>query len=162
MRAVPFQFLDKAKKEEVLPLLFSMLYGNMNPLAPSGDGYAADYALWHSQVSPALEKPPRQVVLLRREGALVGYFQYACTEEVFVMEEFQLLPAVQHTGLFGALYRWLLPQLPPARRVEAWCLPVNVHAQAVLGHLGLRPTAEGGRYLHYVGEMAGMKKLYGL
>ena len=82
--------LNKAQKEAWLPRLFDLLHENMHVIAPSGLSYADEKALWLSQVSPALEKAPRQIILCFSGEELTGFLQYYTRQELLVVEEVQL------------------------------------------------------------------------
>ena len=55
--------LNKKEKDQWLPRLFDLLYENMHRIAPSGLNRDQEREQWLSQVSPALDKEPRQVLL---------------------------------------------------------------------------------------------------
>lgn len=150
-----FIFLDKSRAAEQLSACFAILRGNMDAIAPTGDSYEEDFRVWYGNVAPALEKTPRQIVLMYAEQELVGYFQYYVVDDLFMMEEIQLLPAHQGTGLFRAFYTWLLPRLEVGIQwVEAYAHKDNLKSQAVLAHLGLKPcgAAQNGKFPHFRGD----------
>lgn len=136
--SVRFAFLDKQKKEDVLPDLFDILYSNMSVIAPTGNTYEQDIQIWHGHASPALDDERRQVVLMYSGDAVVGYFQYFVADRIFMMEELQITAEYQGTGLFRFLLTWLIKQLDKdIRFVDAYSHKNNVRAQAVLEHFGL-------------------------
>ena len=142
---IRFIYGDKTRKSHWLPAIFEILRANMNEIAPTGCSYEEDYAEWLSNVSPALEKNPRQIVLMYNGEELIGFFQYYVNEgaSLFMMEEIQLRPAYQGTGVFQAFYAWLLPQLPSElRTVEAYAHRKNVKSRRILDHLGLKLVDE--------------------
>ena len=71
-----FTHLDKSQKEYWLPILFDLLYENMQEVAPDERPREQAKQLWLNEVSPALEKDPRQVLLCFIDDTLVGYIQY--------------------------------------------------------------------------------------
>ena len=155
---IQFRFLEKERAEEFLPQLFWILYANMNEIAPSGDSYEEDFAVWKEAVLPALKKEPRKIILIydeaaplavrtaaggRRDEKLVGYFQYYVNDSVFMMEEIQLLKAYHGSGLFQELYAFLAGVVPAdTEYAEAYALKRNLKSQAVLRHLGLPIVGE--------------------
>ena len=162
---IRFIYADKARKEAFLPAVFDILYTNMSVIAPTGCTREEDYAEWHSHVSPALDKEPRQIVLMYNGDELIGYFQYYVntSASLFMMEEIQILRAYHGTGVFQAFYAWLLPRLPrETQRVEAYAHKQNKKSQAVLRHLGLSPVGEGvdGRTDHFRGDFGVLAKRY--
>lgn len=84
---ISFAYLDKIQKEQWLPLLFDLLYENMSVIAPSDEPYEKQKAQWLSNVSPALDKAPRQIVLCFAESELVGYVQYYTRNDLLMIEE---------------------------------------------------------------------------
>ena len=150
-----FAYANKMQLESVLPILFEILHANMNQIAPTGNTYEDDYKVWASNICPAMEKPQRQIVLMYSEGTIIGYFQYSIHSEIFMMEEIQINKAYHGTGIFSALYRWLICQLPDnLKTVEAYANKQNFKSQGVLAHLGLMATGESnnGKSYHYKGE----------
>ena len=85
-------FLDKSQKDRVLPALFALFYENMQPIVSFGRSYAAEEALWLQEVSPALDKAPRQIVLCWDGDRIAGYVQYYVREHMLMVEELQLKP----------------------------------------------------------------------
>ena len=53
--------LAKSLKDSVLPHLFEILHSNMSKIAPTGNSYEEDYAIWSSCIITAMEKEPRPV-----------------------------------------------------------------------------------------------------
>ena len=85
-----FCFLNKSEKDHYLPQLFDLLYENMKVIAPSGLSYEQEKTEWLENVSPALEKAPRQIVLCFVAGELAGYMQYYIRDTLLMVEEIQL------------------------------------------------------------------------
>ena len=84
------------------------------------------------------------VVTEEETAEIVGFFMYACNGENFLMEEIQLIPRVQGTGVFRAIYAEVLPHLPDTVvRVEAYAHKNNLHSQGILSHLGLSMLRDG-------------------
>ena len=152
---ISFALADKENLAPLLPQLFSILHGNMSAIAPTGCPYEEDFALWRGWIAPALAEPERQLVLMGRDGALAGYFQYSVRGGTLLMEEIQIAPEHQGTGLFRALYQWLERALPcQPETVEAYAHKDNLKSQAILERLGLKRAGEnpGGTSWHYRGS----------
>lgn len=150
-----FQYADKNHLEKVLPKAFGLLYHNMNALLPTGNPYEADYREWVSHVSPAMQKPQRQIVFMYYDGDLAGYFQYYINGNLLMMEEIQIKAVYHGTGLFRTFYQWLIRELPDGiAYVEAFAHPQNHKSQEILKHLGLAETgiASNGNALHFRGK----------
>lgn len=59
-----FKFLEKSNVGEFLPVLFDILYENMEKMAPFGKSYEDAKTEWLVQVTPAMKKDRRQIVLM--------------------------------------------------------------------------------------------------
>ena len=137
------EFLRKDEADSVLPKLFAILHANMSRIAPTGNSYDEDLSFWISCVAPALEKEPRQIVLLKDEEMIAGYFQYYVNDGVFMMEEIQFRDEYKGSGLFAELFTWLTGIIPKETKfVEAYAHKNNEKSIAVLSHLGLEIIGE--------------------
>ena len=166
MTAPTFRFLEKPPAPEILDEIFDILATNMRVIAPTGLTYEEDKVQWMACVPPALVQEARQMVLIYAGDELVGFFQYYVTADhsVFMMEEIQLTEAYRGSGVFGELYRFLIPKLPEnIRLVEAYVDKRNAKSLAVLGHLGLTVIGENKNKIswHLRGDFAVLKEKYG-
>ena len=84
---ITFTYLDKTQKERWLPVLFDLFYDNMRHIAPSELPYEQEKKQWLTEVSPALEKAPRQIILCFADDALAGYVQYYTNGNLLMIEE---------------------------------------------------------------------------
>lgn len=149
-----FQFADKPAHEPVLTEVFKILRDNMELIAPTGFTFEEDFAVWRDYIVPAMQDKGRQMVLMFCDDELAGYFQYDIHEDSFIMEEIQIKPKCQGTGLFRELYRWLEKKLPAGlASVEAYSNKNNVKSQKILECLGLSRIGENksGSSYHYRG-----------
>lgn len=85
------RFLDKNEVQRLLPQLFSILHGNMSVIAPTGNSYDEDYALWSGAVGPPCKKENRRIVLIFSRDTLIGYLQYYTNGETFMIEGAQAM-----------------------------------------------------------------------
>ncbi|MBQ9151080.1 MAG: hypothetical protein IJX72_02425 [Clostridia bacterium] len=166
MTAPTFRYLEKPPAPEKLDAIFDILAANMRVIAPTGLTYEEDRAQWMSNVRPALEQEARQILLIYVGDELAGYFQYYVTADhrVFMMEEIQFKEDFRGSGLFGELYRFLIPRLPTdIQAVEAYADKRNAKSLAVLGHLGLAVVGENKNKTswHLRGDFAVLKEKYG-
>ena len=166
MMQVVFRYLPKPPSSALLDEIFGILATNMRVIAPTGLTYEEDRAQWMACVPPALTKDARQIVLIYVGGELAGFFQYYVTADhsVFMMEEIQFKEAYRESGLFGELYRFLIPKLPAdIVSVEAYADKRNTKSLGVLGHLGLTVIGENknGISWHLRGDFAVLKEKYG-
>ena len=95
-----FKYLNKSEKDAFLPLLFDIFYNNTVERAPSEKSYELQRDEWLSEVSPALDKEPRKVILCYSEGELAGFLMYYTRGELLMVEELQLKKKFQRTRMF--------------------------------------------------------------
>lgn len=160
---IHFKFIEKDKAEKYFPILFDILYSNMNEIAPTGEGYDADYKEWSRAVGEGLTKEARQIILICDDETVVGFFQYYVNDRVFMMEEIQFVKAYKGTGLFRQLYAHLCGIIPSETPyVEAFAHKNNIKSQGILKHLGLEPIGENrtGNSLHFRGDCQAMLDRY--
>lgn len=158
-----FKYADKQNIEDILPCLFDILYSNMSIIAPTGNTYENDLKEWLSNIIPAMQKEPRQIVLMFADNELVGYFQYYICSDSLMMEEIQIRKDYQRTGLFHLFYSWLIKKLPQnLKHVEAYSNKINYKSQGVLEHLGLIKSGENknGNSFYYKGDYAILAQKY--
>ena len=162
---ISFEIMEKSRKEEILPELFELLFDNMSVIAPTGNDYETDFNEWYSAVSPAIDKDPRNIILIRDKGDIIGYFQYYVNRSVFMMEEIQFKRKYWGSGLFRALYEFITNEInPTAEFVEAYANIANKKSREILMHLGLEPvgTNANGNSIHYRGDCRELMNKYRL
>ena len=131
------RYMHKAEKDRCLPLLFDLYYGNMQHIAPSGKPYEEERTCWLSEVSPALEKAPRQVILCLADDQLIGYIQYYTRDKLLMVEEFQISPSYRGTLLFHKMCKYLGRYLPAdIEQAEAYADIRNCASRSIMRKLG--------------------------
>ena len=143
--------------------MYDILYKNMNSIAPTGSTYEEDYALWSSCVEPVWREGKRSVILILSDNKLCGFFQYFVNDDTFRMDEIQFKKEYQKSGLFEALYRYLVTVVPlQTKYVDAFTRKENIKAQGILKHLGLEIAGESknGNSLYFKGEYKKLAELY--
>lgn len=157
---VSVSFLDKEQFPTLAPEIFSLLDRNMRTILPDRLPYAEEYRLWYEAVRDGLQRPPRQIILVRnQEKKLLGFVQYYANDRVLMLEEVQLLPEYQRTASFlPRLWKFLLEALPERPEyVEAFVHPQNTYSIALQEKLGMQCVGNG-EYLHYRGEFIHFKR----
>ena len=140
---IEFKYLNKTEKNTFLPLLFDIFYNNTIELAPSEKSYELQRDEWLSEVSPALDKEPRQVILCYCDGELAGFLMYYVREDMLMIEEVQLKEEFQRTRAFYLLCRHLMRALPEnIRTVEAYAHKSNQNSQNLMLALGMECIGE--------------------
>jgi len=158
---IRFVFMEKAKGEQFLPMLFDILYDNMRIIAPSGEGYEEDKRIWLSNVAPAIQKEPRQIILMYADDDLAGYLQYYINGGIFMVEEIQIKSQYQRTTLFYAICRFMLGIISlDTIYIEAYAEKRNQNSRRIIGKLGMEQIGENGSYLHYRGSMDSVRNIF--
>ena len=154
---ITYTYLNKKEKEIWLPRLFDLLYENMQEIAPGELSYEQEKAQWLSNVSPALEKEPRRIILCLDCGILVGYVQYYTNKNLLMVEEIQIGKTYQRTTLFYGLCKQLATALPEGIEIiEAYAEKRNFHSQRIMQRLGMTQIDEEGPFVHLRGSAEGL------
>lgn len=149
---IVYQRSDKNEVRHRLPQLFAVLHENMSVIAPTGNPYDRDYALWSGAVASALQQENRQIVLILNDGALIGYLQYYTNETTFMIEEAQVKPAFQARGVIRGAFSFVAGLIPPSiPYAEAYAHRKNTRSQAILETHGFTRIGENknGNSYHY-------------
>lgn len=157
-----FIYADKTKLQEILPDCFSILHSNMRLIAPTDNSYEEDFEIWYSAVFPAMQKAPRQIVLMYYNDTLIGYFQYYVLKNSMMMEEIQITAEHQGRGLFRKFYVWLLSELNgDIEFAEAYAHKRNVKSQRILRYLGLEVCDEktNDNHFYFKGKYSDLRKV---
>ncbi len=160
---ISFAYLPKAAFPNISKDIFDILADNMSLIAPTGLTREEDYRCWYGAVSEGLKKAPRQMVLIRDGGSLIGFFQYYTNGETFMMEEFQLKPEYHGTGIFRELYAFVIPNIPESTPyIEAYASIRNDKSIGILQKLGLKKQNlnQTGRSWHFKGDYADFLRWY--
>lgn len=156
-----FCVLNKQEKDIWLPRMFELFYGNIHPIAPSGLDYEQEYAQWLENVSPALEKAPRQVILCLADGGLAGFLQYYTNGKLLMIEELQIQKAYQNTTLFLGFCRYLLGLIPAeVEYIEAYAHQGNARSQRLMQRLGMEQLEVDGPFVHLRGSARKAKAFF--
>lgn len=147
-------YLDKAEKDLWLPQLFDLFYENMSVIVPSGMACEIERAEWLANVSPALDKAPRQVLLAVGGEELAGFVMFYTRKDLLMVEEVQLRREYQGDLLFLRLCRKLLADLPEeVRSVEAYAHRQNDRSRKLMKRLGMEEVPEESPFVHLRGDL---------
>lgn len=150
--------LNNREKDQWLPKLFDLLYENMASFM--GD-YASEKEQWLSNVSPALDKAPRQIILCLTGKEIVGFAQYYTRDSLLMVEEVQIKEEYQNTFLFYRLCRHLMHSLTEGiTTIEAFAEVRNLKSQKLMGKLGMEiiDANPESPFVHLRGSAATVKK----
>lgn len=148
-------YLNKEDKELWLPHLFDLFYENISVVAPSGMTYEEERTEWLANVSPALDKAPRRVLLAMDGEQLAGYVMFYTRNDLLMVEEVQLRRDYQGGLLFLRLCRKLLTDLPDGIcTVEAYAHRQNDRSIALMKRLGMAEVPEDSPFVHLRGDAA--------
>lgn len=163
LSSITFEFLDKTNFTQVSKEIFDILADNMEKIAPTWNTRDEDCKCWSECVSEGLERDERQIILIKQNGKLIGFFQYFTNADTFRMEEIQLKPEHQGKGIFRSLYGFLLPRLDAnIEFVDAFASIHNTKSIGILEHLGLENAGlnKNGRSYHFEGKLEKLKEWY--
>ncbi len=152
MKDIKFSTLDKSQKFEILPLLFDIFYENTSKISSFSKPYEVEREAWLSEVSPALEKPPRQIILIYHGTDLAGFVMYYTREALLMIEELQLVPKYQRTLLCYKTVKYLYEFLgEKIHRIEAYALKSNKISIGLMQDLGFAKINDtlGTKFLHF-------------
>ncbi|MEE1327410.1 MAG: GNAT family N-acetyltransferase [Oscillospiraceae bacterium] len=154
--------LNKKEKDQWLPRLFGLLYENMHRIAPSGLNQDQEREQWLSQVSPALDKEPRQILMCFADGELVGYLQYYTRNDLLMIEEVQISRQYQRTFVFYRLCKYLLGNLSKdIRIIEAYADKRNHASIKLMGKLGMVTVEEDeSAFIHMRGSAQTIRTIF--
>jgi hypothetical protein len=134
-----FVYLDKSQKNEILPVLFDILYANMSIIAPSDLPYETERSEFLTEVSSGLEKEPRKIILCYCKGEIVGFLMYYTREALLMIEEVQLKKEHQKTMLFFRLCCFLAEKLPTSiELLESFVHKQNISSLSLQTKLGMK------------------------
>ena len=155
-------YLNKKEKDQWLPKLFDLLYENMHRIAPGELSREQEWAQWRSQVSPALDKDPRQILLCCADGVLIGFVQYYTRSDLIMIEEVQIAKEYQRTFVFYRLCKYLLDTLPEQINViEAYADKRNHASIRLMGRLGMEDVKEeASPFIHMRGSAQAVKSIF--
>ena len=149
------RYLEQCEISVWLPRLFSILHENMSAIAPTGNPYEEDYALWSGAVASALEQENRRIVLIYSDDSLAGYLQYYTNETTLMIEEAQLKGVYQGCGVMRNAFTFLSNRIPrDLPLIEAYANKKNIRSQRLLEHLGFSCIGENrnGNSYRYRGD----------
>lgn len=153
-----FKFLEKSNVGEFLPVLFDILYENMEKIAPLCKSYEKAKAEWLGQVTPAMKKDRRQIVLMYDGDTLAGYAQYYTNDTILMIEEIQLKPIYQRTMLLYEFCKFMKATLPSEiTYIEAYADKRNTNSQKLMEALGMKIINDDGKYYHFRGLLKALK-----
>ena len=135
---VTFTYLNKSEKDLWLPRLFDLLYQNMESIAPLEQDCRGSLTQFLAEVSPALDKAPRQIILCLDGNDLLGYLQFYIRDTLLMVEEIQIRKDHQRTFLFYRLCRHLINVLPKSiAAIEAFADKSHLNSQNIMHKLGM-------------------------
>lgn len=156
-----FCYLDKSEKDSLLPELFALFYDNMHDIAPISGSFQQEQDSWIAELSPALDKAPRQVVLCLADGKLAGYVQYYIRGSMLMVEELQVRKEYQRTCLFYRFCKYLLSVLPrDLQTVEAYAHQGNHASIRMMQRLGMCICEENPTFVHLRGPAEAIYRFF--
>ncbi len=158
-----FEYLKKSDFSFVANIIFNILADNMNVIAPTGNSIEEDYRCWYDAVSVGLQREERQIILIKDNGKIIGFFQYYINADTFMMEEIQFKTEYQGKGIFRELYGFVFSNIKKdIEFVEANASINNVKSIGILEKFGLSNIGlnKNGRSYHFKGRYSDLITWY--
>jgi len=158
-----FEYLIKSDFSFVANIIFNILADNMNVIAPTGNSIEEDYRCWYDAVSVGLQREERQIILIKDNGKIIGFFQYYINADTFMMEEIQFKTEYQGKGIFRELYGFVFSNInKDIEFVEAYASINNVKSIGILEKFGLSNIGlnKNGRSYHFKGRYSDLITWY--
>ena len=158
---IRFTVLNKKEKDVWLPRLFDLFYRNMREITPGELSYEQEKQQWLSNVSPALDKEPRQIFLCFDGDVPAGYVQYYTNQKLLMVEEIQMEKSYQRTTLFYGICANLSNMLPEdIETVEAYAHKDNLYSRKLMTKLGMTQLDEEGPFVHLRGSAKLLRRYF--
>lgn len=160
-KSITFTYLNKPDFQTVARQIFDILADNMTGIAPTGNSREEDFVLWSDAVSNGLQREERQIILIKDNNNLIGFFQYYTNADTFMMEEIQLRPEYHGTGVFRALFGFIISHIAIGF-VEAYANVSNSKSIGILKKLGLTDIGlnKNGRSYHFRGNYSDLSEWF--
>lgn len=159
-----FKYLNKVNFDEYSEELFTILNDNMSLIIHSNNNFEEDYKRWYTAVDKGLQKDNRQIVLIFETDTkrIIGFFQYYVKDEVFMMEEIQIIREFQgKDNIFRDLYGFLISNINPhIQYVQAFVNKNNNKSVSILKKLGLEFLQEDENYFKFQGNYSDLLNWY--
>lgn len=158
-----FEYLNKSDFLSLANEIFDILADNMEKIAPTDNTRAEDFKCWYNAVGDGLGRDERQIVLIKDEENIVGFFQYYTNMDTFMMEEIQFKPEYQGTNVFRNLFGFLIESIgEEVKFTEAYANKENLKSIGILRRLGLSEVGmnKNGRSFHFKGRYRDLVKWY--
>ena len=145
--------LNKNNKEIWLPRLFDLLYENMNEIILSNSEYEQEKEQWFTNVTPALDKPTRQITMCFDDNELIGYIQYYINNKLLMIEELQLNKKYHCTFTFYSFCKNFIKGLPSdIKYIEAFADRRNSYSQKLIQKSGMKYVDSNSNFIHFRGD----------
>ena len=145
----------------MLPILFDLLYENMDKIAPGEGTYSEQKETWVSEVSFALRRPSRQILMFCHLGEPVGFVMYYFRSGMLMVEELQLKRSVQRSLAFLSCCRSMCYLISEGvETLEAYADRRNLASIRMMQKLGMTvlDDGEGTPFVHFRGDYQTVKK----
>ena len=163
---IKFHFLKQDDFKQYADDLFSILYDNMNQIAPTGNSREEDFAFWFDANKEELKNENRHIIvsIQKETNEIAGYFQYSVQNNILLMEEIQIKKFYQGKyNIFERIYALVFANMKDdVDFVEAYANKKNTKSIGILGKLGLSIIGENNRgtSYHFRGTYADLLKWY--
>jgi hypothetical protein len=132
----------------------------MNDIAPSGLSYDEERSQFLLEVSSALDKEPRKIILCYKDDELIGFMMYYTRQDLLMIEELQLVKRHQRTRAFYSLCSYMKSVLPEdIELVESFVHKSNENSISLQKWFGLDTIEQvNENLLHLRGRASDLKQ----
>lgn len=160
---ITFEYLNKKDFSAISNEIFNILADNMTAIAPTDNSREEDYKCWYEAMRSGLQRAERQIILIKDNEKIIGYFQYNINTDTIMMEEIQIKSEYQGKGIVRELYSFVDSNIKTdIEFVEAYANISNIRSIGMLRKFGLSGIGlnKNGHSYHFKGEKSDLKKWY--
>ncbi|MBO5646389.1 MAG: hypothetical protein J6S59_04650 [Clostridia bacterium] len=153
---IHFETLKKEELAKFTDQLFAIMAENMSVYVENEAGTEAGKALWAAKAGEALKSRSRNMVLIRSDAELIGFFLYEIREMALTIEDMQIKPEWQgKSNVFWMLFNFIAPELPETLKyIRTKTKKKNAKADGVIRHLGMSVVGETEASYLYEGKFS--------
>ncbi|MBQ8837065.1 MAG: hypothetical protein IJ002_06125 [Clostridia bacterium] len=154
-----FAYMKKSDSQTMLPILYDIMYENMSAIVPK----VMPKNEFISAVTSGLMAENRQILLFYESEEIVGFLQYFISKDntTFCIEELQIMPAYQMSGVFVKLMHFMKNVLPKdLKYIEAFAHVENTNSIRIQSRIGLSEIGREDGIIHMRGKFSALNDRY--
>lgn len=155
--------MPKEDKEKLLLILFDIYYQNTSSITHLNSTHPSLKSEWTCEVSFALDKPQRNIIIARDGDNIVGFAMLYTNGDLLMVEEIQIVKDYQRTRLLFDLCRFICDFASPnILRIEAYAIKSNSISIALMHSLGFLIVDESNdsKFLHLAADAEPLRRRF--